>query len=134
MTSLATLPGFLAYFLFGLVLLAAATWVFVLVTPQDEFALIRQGNTGAAIVLAGAVIGFAQPIGGAIRYSVNLVDAAVWALVAVLAQIALFFVIAKLLGPGWRAAMETRGELAGPVLKAGAAIGVGYVNAACLAT
>lgn len=134
MTSLSTLPGFLAYFALALVLLAAATWIFVQVTPQNEFVLIRQGNTGAAIVLAGVVIGFAQPIGGSIRYSANIVDMLVWAVVAVVAQITVFFIVAKLLGPDWRAAMETRGDLAGPLLKAGASIGVGYINAACLAT
>jgi putative membrane protein len=48
-------------------------------------------------------------------------------------QIAVFFAVAKLLGPDWRAAME-RGEVAGAVLKASAAIAVGMLNAACLST
>lgn len=133
MTSLVTLPGFLAYFGLGLVLLAVALAVYMRATPHDEMALIRAGNTGAAIGFAGAIIGFALPIASAFAHSVNIVDAAVWALVAMVVQIAAFFAVATLLGRGWRAAME-RGESAGAILKAAAAIAVGMLNAACLST
>jgi len=133
MTSLATLPGFLAYFATGLVLLVAAMAIYMRVTPHDELAMIRAGNTGAAIGLAGAMIGFCLPIASAFQHSMNIVDAAVWSVVALVVQIAVFFAVAKLLGPGWRAAMK-RGEVAGSVLKASAAIAVGMLNAACLST
>lgn len=131
MTSLAALPGFLLHFLGGLALLAAAIALYMRVTPHDEMALIREGNTGAAIKLGGALIGFALPIGSAISNSVNLVDALVWALVALLAQLAAFLLATRLL-PDWRAAMEERREVAGGVLKASISIGTGLLNAACL--
>jgi putative membrane protein len=133
MTSLATLPGFLAYFVTGIALLAAAMTLYLRVTPHAEIALIRGGNAGAAIALGGAMIGFCLPIASAFQHSVNLVDAAVWAAVAVAVQIAVFFAVAKLLGSDWRAAIE-RGETAGAILKAAAAIAVGLLNAACLST
>jgi putative membrane protein len=133
MTSLANLPGFLAYFATGIVLLAAAVAVYMRVTPHDEMALIRAGNAGAAIGFAGAIIGFTLPIASAFAHSVNILDAAVWSVVALVVQLAVFFAVARVLGGGWRAAME-RGESAGAILKAVVAIAVGMLNAACLST
>jgi putative membrane protein len=133
MTSLATLPGFLAYFVTGIVLLGLAMMVYARVTPVDELRMIRAGNPAAAITLGGSMIGFAMPIASAFAHSVNLVDAAVWSLVALVVQIGVFFVVAKLLGSDWRAAME-RGEVAGAALKAATALAVGMLNAACLST
>lgn len=133
MTSLATLPGFLAYFVLGIALLGGAMAIFLRVTPHAEIALIRAGNAGAAIGFGGAMIGFALPIASAFQHSVNVVDAGVWSLVALLVQIGVFFATARLLGADWRAAIE-RGETAGAILKAAAAIAVGLLNAACLST
>jgi putative membrane protein len=133
MTSLATLPGFLAYFICGVVLLVGAMAIYLRVTPHAELAMIRAGNTAAAITLGGAMIGFCLPIASAFQHSVNIVDAAVWSVVALCVQIGVFFVVAKLLGAEWRGAME-RGETAGAVFKAAAAIAVGLLNAACLST
>ncbi len=133
MTSLATLPGFLAYFVTGLALLAAAMWTYLRVTPHDELGMIRTGNAAAAIALGGSMLGFTLPIASAFAHSVNIFDAGVWALVALAAQLACFFAVARLLGGDWRAAME-RGECSGATLKAAVAISVGMLNAACLST
>ena len=133
MTSLATLPGFLAYFVTGVALLAAAMAIYVRVTPHAEMTLIRAGNAGAAITLGGAMLGFCLPIASAFAHSVNLVDAAVWSVVALCVQIGVFFAVSRLLGGDWRGAME-RGEVAGAILKAVVAVSVGLLNAACLST
>jgi len=134
MILLSTLPAFLGHFALGILLLVAAVTVHMRLTPMDELALIRSGNTGAAITLGGVVIGYALPIGSAISHSLGVLDAAVWSVVAVLAQQAAFLVCTRVLLPDWRAALEQRGELAGAVLKAAAAVGVGILNAACLTT
>jgi len=133
MTSLATLPGFLVYLVAGIALLAAAMFIYMKVTPHDELAMIRVGNNGAAITLGGALIGFTLPIASAFSHSINVVDGAVWSMVALVVQIGVFFATAKLLGGDWKAAME-RGETAGSILKAAVAIAVGLINAACLST
>lgn len=133
MTSLATLPGFLLYFVTGVVLLVLAMAVYLRVTPLDELGMIRAGNAPAAIMLGGAMLGFAMPIASSFAHSQNIVDAAVWALVALAVQIGVFFAVARLLGGAWKAAME-RGEVAGATLKASAALAVGLLNAACLST
>ena len=131
MTSLATLPGFLSHFLAGLALLGAALMLYARFTPHDELALVRAGNPAAAVKLAGAVVGFALPIGASIAHSANLLDAVVWAAVALGAQLAAFGASARFLLPGWRAAME-RGETGCAALMAAIAAAVGVLNAACL--
>lgn len=133
MTSLETLPGFLIHMAAALVLLVVATWVFVKVTPTDQFALIRGGNTAVAISTGGVVIGFALGVAAAFRYSANLLDAAVWGLVALVAQLLAFYAVMLLMGPKWREGFE-RGDMAGAVFKAAVAIAVGWINAACMAT
>lgn len=134
MTSLATLPGFLAHFLTGLALLAGAILIYMRITPHAELALIRRGNAAAATALGGAMLGFAIPIAASVAQSANLLDAAVWSLVALVAQLGAFVAATMLLGKGWRAAIEERGEMAPAVVKAALAIAVGLINAACLAT
>ncbi|MEO3474350.1 DUF350 domain-containing protein [Roseomonas sp. CAU 1739] len=134
MTSLATLPGFLTHFIAGIALVWLGGWAYCRITPQDEVALIRQGNTAAAIALVGALVGMAIPIGASVSNSANLLDAAVWGVVAVIAQLLCFFVVVRVLGPGWRDAMEQRNEAAGAIVKAGVSIAVGIVNAAAMSS
>ncbi len=131
MTSLAALPGFLSHFLAGLALLGAALMLYARFTPHNELALIRVGNAAAAVGLGGAVVGFALPIGAAIAHSVNLLDAVVWAAVALGAQLATFAASARFLLPGWRTATE-RGEIGCATLMAAIAAAVGMLNTACL--
>lgn len=132
MTSLATLPAFLGHFALAILLIAAGVALHTRLTPVNEWALVREGNAGAAITLAGVILGLAMPLASAIAQSAGVVDALVWGVVALLAQQAAFLVCTRALLPDWRAAMVERGEVAGAVLKAAAAVGVGLLNAACL--
>jgi putative membrane protein len=134
MTILSTLPAFLAHFALAILLLVAAVTLHTRLTPMDELTLIRGGNTGAAITLGGVVVGYALPIGSAISHSLGVLDALVWSVLAVVVQQGAFLLCTRVLLPDWRAALEQRGELAGAVLKAAAAIAVGLLNAACLTT
>jgi putative membrane protein len=104
------------------------------ITPHSELALIRAGNAAAATALGGAMLGFAIPIAASVAHSANLLDAAVWSLVALIAQLAAFFAATMLFGKGWRVAIEDRQEMAPAVLKAALSVSVGLINAACLAT
>ena len=73
---LSMLPAFLAYFAVAVALIAVFLLVYVNVTPYDEIALIRQGNTAAAISLGGAMLGFAMPVANVIAHSDTLADLA----------------------------------------------------------
>ena len=128
--SIAGLPNFLIYFALALALLALFVTIYLQVTPYRELELIRGGNVAAAISLSGALIGFILPLASAIAHSVNPVDMVVWALIALILQLIVYALTARLV-PHFREAIES-GHNAPAVLLAALAIAVGILNAACL--
>src|ERR1700694_4411386 len=89
--SLAGLVPFAAYFALAVVLVVAYLLVYTWITPHDEFALIRANVPGAAIALGASLIGFALPVGSAIAHSANIVDCAIWGVVALIVQLIVYF-------------------------------------------
>ncbi len=128
--SLAGLPAFLLYFSLALALLGLFIVVYVNVTPYHELALIREGNAAAAISLGGAIVGFVLPLARAVTQSVSALDLVVWGLVALVVQVVVFFAVGKLMPRFVEAIRE--GRVAGAVLLAALAIGVGLLNAASM--
>jgi len=125
-----TLPAFLAYFGSAVALTALFLFLYTLVTPHREWALIRTGNNAAAISLSGAAIGFAIPFASVIIHSQNLIDMAIWALVVLVVQIGAYLV-ARILKPGLSAKIEAGDTAHGTVLAA-IAVTAGILNAACM--
>ena len=128
--SFAGFDDFLVYLALALVLLYGYVWVYIRVTPWREMALIRAGNMAASFSLCGAILGFIVPLAAAIRYSVNLVDMAIWGLIALVVQIAAFVVV-KLLVPTIGQDIEAGNGAQGFFLGT-ASLAVGLVNAACM--
>lgn len=128
--SLAGLPAFLLYFSLALALLVLFLAVYLAVTPYRELTLIREGNAAAAISLGGAVIGFVLPLGRAVTQSVSALDLVSWGLVALVVQVVVFFIVGKLMPRFVEAIKE--GRIAGAILLASLAIGVGMLNAASM--
>ena len=83
----AAFPNFVRYVVVGFALAALFLWIYVLITPWREFALIRAGNSAAAIALVGALLGFCLPLANTIAHSVSLTDVVLWALVALVVQV-----------------------------------------------
>jgi putative membrane protein len=81
---------FLLYFGVALVFEAIFIALYMAVTPHHEATLIKQGNAAAAISLGGAVLGFTLPLASSIIHSVSLLDMAVWSVVALLVQLAVY--------------------------------------------
>lgn len=128
--SFATFDDFMLYLAVALVLLALFIAVYVRITPYREIVLIREGNMAAAYSLSGAVLGFAIPLAAAIHHSVNLVDMAIWGLVALVVQV-LAFVVVKLLVPALPRDIPADRTSAGFFLGA-LSVAVGMLNAACM--
>lgn len=124
------LPEFLAYLAGGLVLFALFVALYMAITPHRELALIRSGNTAAAVSLTGALIGVAIPLSAVVASSAGLVDFVVWGAIALVVQLATF-TAARLLVPGLVAAIEDNGT-AQATLLAGLAVSVGIINAASI--
>jgi putative membrane protein len=96
--SFAGFDDFLVYLACALALLGLFIAIYVRITPYKEFELIRAGNIAASFSLSGSILGFVIPLGSAIRYSVGLVDMAIWGLIALLVQVAAFVAV-KLMIP-----------------------------------
>ena len=105
--------------------------VYQLVTPYKEGELIRQGNTAAAIVLAGALVGYVLPLASALSNTVSLGEFAAWATLAGVIQVVAFTVVRLLVVRDMAARIE-RGEIAPAVYLFGISIAVGVLNAACM--
>ncbi|MGF6282119.1 putative membrane protein [Pseudomonas frederiksbergensis] len=122
--------AFLVYIAVAAILFALFQLVYTRLTPHKEFVLIREGNVAAAVALGGALIGFALPFSNIITYSVSVLDAVVWAVIASGVQLLAFCATSLVLkGLSDRIA---RGELASAVYAASVAISVGLLNAACM--
>lgn len=128
---IAALPHFLAYFAAALALAATFLFLYSRFTPHPEFALIRQGNSAAAIQLTGTFIGFAIPMAVVIGHSVSIADMLVWGAVAALVQLCVFVIIARLL---FKAISDkiAEGCAASGQFVGGIGIGVGILQAACM--
>jgi putative membrane protein len=110
---------------------AAFKFIYQQITPYNERALIRQGNTAAAVALGGALIGYVLPLASALSQTVSLPEFAAWALLAGVIQIVSFIVVSRLLYRALAARIEA-GELAAGVYLASISLGVGLLNAACM--
>jgi putative membrane protein len=111
--SLAGLPAFLVYFCTAVVAVVAYLFVYTRVTPHDEFQLIRDNDPAAAIALGLSLLGFALPVVSAIAHSANVVDCLIWSVIALVVQIAVYFMV-KIPVPNLSARIAA-GELAASI-------------------
>jgi len=128
--SFAGFDEFLAYLAASLVLLGLFVAIYIRVTPYREIALIREGNMAASFSLSGALLGFVIPLSAAVRYSVSLVDMAIWGLIALVIQIAAYVAV-KLLIPGLTRDIPA-GQGAPGFFLGSLSLGVGFLSAACM--
>ena len=91
------LAAFAVYFGMGLGFMAVYLVLYLYATPHREITLIRGDNLPAAVVLAGAVLGFALPLASALRIADGIAMVAAWASIAMLAQLVAYALIALLL-------------------------------------
>ena len=104
--------------------------LYLYATPHREITLIRGDNLPAAVVLAGALLGFALPLASALRIAGGLLDVAAWAFMALIAQLAAYALVALLLKDFSK--RINRGEMAAAVLAASIHLGVGIINSAAM--
>jgi len=107
-----------------------ALLIYVHVTPYREITLIREGNLAAALSLSGALLGFIVPLASAVTHSVGLVDMALWGVVALVVQLAGYFVARAML-PALTRDIPS-GNLAAGLSLGALSLGVGILNAACM--
>ena len=90
---LAGIPFLLSHFGVTVLMLVIGVFIYMWITSHDERALIREGNTAAAISLAGAILGLAVPLAFCMASSVNVYDIVIWGIVTLVIQLATFWII-----------------------------------------
>lgn len=128
--SLAGLPAFLVYFCTGLIAIVAYLFVYTRITPHNEFQLIRDNEPAAAIALGLSLLGFVAPLISAIAHSANVLDCMVWAIIALIVQIIVLFLV-KVPVPNLSARIAA-GELAPAIWLGLSSLAAGLLNAACM--
>jgi putative membrane protein len=130
-STLATFPNFVVYFVVGGVLTAIFVALYANLTPHRDIALIRGGNSAAAVALVGALLGFELPLASVIAHSAALVDLMVWGIIALVVQLG-GFLVARIVLPHLPQAIED-GNIADAVFLAGLSLALGILDAACMA-
>ena len=90
---LAGIPFLLSHFGVTVLMLVIGVFIYMWITSHDERALIREGNTAAAISLAGAILGLAIPLAFCMASSVNVYDIVIWGIVTLVIQLVTFWII-----------------------------------------
>ena len=127
------MPGlvdFGIYFGMGLGFMLLYLLLYLYATPHREITLIRGDNLPAAVVLSGALLGFALPLANALRVASGVLGVAAWAFIALVAQLAAYAMVAMLLKDFPK--RINRGEMAAAVLAAAIHVSVGLVNSAAM--
>jgi putative membrane protein len=130
-SSLAGLPAFLVYFCVSAAVVVGYLFIYTRITPHDEFALIRANDAAAAITLGMSLIGFALPVASAIAHAANIVDCAIWSVIALVVQIIAYFV-AQIPDPDLSKRIAA-GELASAVWLGMVSVTAGLLSAASMA-
>ena len=128
--SIAGLPEFLAYVAVSAVLVLVYIVVYSSITPHNEFALIRENNTAAAVAFSGSLLGFVVPLSAAVTNSTSLGDCAIWGLVALVVQIVAYLLLR--LPVGNLSGRIAEGQTAAGIWLGAGSLAAGMVNAACM--
>ncbi len=125
------LPVLAGQFAATLALLGIGMACYIALTPFNEWRLVQEGNAAAGIVVAGTLVALALPLAATLATSVLVLDIVLWGLVALVIQLATFFVAATLLR-GLRAMIEA-GNVAAALVLIGIQIAVALLNAGAMA-
>ena len=111
-------------------LMLAGSVIYALLTPWKEIALIREGNSAAAVAFAGVLIGLAIPLAVSLSVSTSVRDIAIWGVATVVLQLFAFRVVDTVL-TGLPQRIQD-GEISAAVLLVGAKLATALILAAAL--
>ena len=131
-TSLIGLGSFALYFAISLGLLVVFKYLYALVTPHDEWKLVKEDkNVAAAIGFVGAIVGLALALASAASNSVSLIDFVIWGVVALIAQTVAFALVRFVFMPKIVQRIIDN-EISAGIILGGVSVSVGLLNAACM--
>jgi putative membrane protein len=121
-------PIFLLHVSVTVAILIAAAAAYILLTPHKEIALIRQGNTAAALSLGGVLVGLAIPLSASLKASTNVIEIGLWGAVTVVVQLLIFRLVDLILHGLPRRIQD--GEVSAAALLVGAKLATALILAA----
>ena len=127
---LAGIPFLLSHFGVTILMLLIGVFIYMWITSHDERTLIREGNTAAAVSLAGAILGLAIPLAFCMANSVNVYDIVIWGILTLVIQLATFKIIDI-----WLRDLSKRiedGEVGTAILLVSVKLAVASINAAAI--
>ena len=121
---------FLLFFLTAVAIVVLFLYLYAKVTPYDDYKLIfEENNLAASVGFGGAILGLCIPLYSALVSSVSYFDFLIWALVAMLVQLALVYGLTKRKGKFSFEQQIQDGVLSVGVLMAFLSISIGLLNA-----
>ena len=112
------------------VILVIAATVYVQLTPHKEIALIREGNTAAAVSLGGVLVGLAIPLAVSLKASTTLIELGLWGVATTVVQL-LIFRLVDLMLRGLPKRIQD-GEMAAAAMLVGAKLATALILAAAV--
>ena len=129
---LGNLSEFLLFFVVASALALFFVFVYTRVTRHDELSLIKKNSTAAAVAFSGSLIGFALPLASTMINSVNVIELALWGVIALIVQVLVYLLI-RLPMPRISERIEAD-ELAAGIWLGACSIVAGILNAASMTT
>ncbi len=126
----AGLPVFLVHSMVSLAILVVGVVIYMHTTKHDEMALIRSGNSAAALSLGGAIIGLSLPLAFSLAAALSLWEVVVWGLVALVLQLVAFR-IADVFLKDISARIEA-GEIGAATFLVSIKLATAFINAAAI--
>ena len=121
---------FLLFFLTAVAIVVLFLYLYAKVTPYDDYKLIfEENNLAASVGFGGAILGLCIPLYSALVSSVSYFDFLIWALVAMLVQLAFVYAVTKRKGKFSFEEQIQDGILSVGVLMAFLSISIGLLNA-----
>ncbi len=124
-------PVLIIHLAVTIALLVVGATLYALLTPWKEVALIREGNSAAAVAFAGVLIGLAMPLAISLSVSTSIRDIVIWGVATVVLQLFVFRLVDMLLTGLPQRIRE--GEVSAAVLLVGAKLATALILGAALA-
>ncbi|MGD9968032.1 MAG: DUF350 domain-containing protein [Hyphomonadaceae bacterium] len=83
-------PDFIIQLGAAIGLFIVSLFIYTIMTPHKELALIRAGNPSASLAYGGVIVGLAIPLGSCLEHAMGLFDLLIWGVVTLLIQLLAF--------------------------------------------
>ena len=80
-------PILILHFSVTLLIFCIGVFLYIKITPFDDFKLIRDGNTAVAISLAGSIIGLSIPLAFTMANSIIVWEILIWGFISIIIQL-----------------------------------------------